>query len=311
MTANTLETKLTKVIRELCIDNIDKEAIWEKVVEYYNKREELLIWDDLSPAGRNHHLQTHIRENILKQGKTPCDTEELANLYTYMYMLMHIDAFNVARLKTYNYSFSKTYDDDYEEILLVDFGCGSGTIPLALAENNKSKEGFNINYLGIDIQPSMLNLAKVFLESSLFSESLNVTIDEDAIRADNHIEPKKIIFVFSYLFSQPDINKYLEKLIQRIKSIMSSHPTAEEFHLMYINKDYTGEVYKEDGNSKEAWTEFLNMLKSESMVSESLGVFSKKLDYSFRKFNNLDGNNIDKFGSLRPVYAKIFRLFKS
>ncbi|NUG24387.1 class I SAM-dependent methyltransferase, partial [Acinetobacter lactucae] len=220
-----------------------------------------------------------------------------------------IDAFNVAKCKTDNYTFNSIYKVNHEEVLLVDFGCGSGTIPLALAEGNKSEEGFNINYLGIDIQPRMLNLAKNFLESSLFSESLNVTIDEDIIRADNNIEPKKIIFVFSYLFSQPGVNKDLVKFVERIKSIMKSYATAEEFYFMYINIDYKGEIYKEGEKNKQAWTEFLKLLRSKNMVSGSLGDYIKKLDYSFRKFNNLDGNNIDKFGGTRPVYTKIFRLY--
>ncbi|EOE4589338.1 hypothetical protein ACKC6H_002712 [Acinetobacter baumannii] len=312
MTANKVESKLTNVIRDLCIDNLDKTAIWGKVAEYYKERDEILNWDDLSLEGRNHHLQIFIREKILYQGKTPCNTDELVNLYTYMYTLMHVDAFRVAKRKTDNYTFNDIYNDMYEEVLLVDFGCGPGTIPLALAESYKSLSGLNINYIGIDKQPLMLNLAKKFLESPLFTKSLHVSIDRDVIRADNGIEPKKIIFVFSYLFSQPEINKHLESFVQRIKSIMNIHSTADNFYLMYINKDFTGELYMENGMPKRAWAKFLDLLRSNDMVTDTLTNHIKGHDYSFRKFNNLDGNNIDKFsGSNRPVFTKLFRLYKS
>lgn len=224
---------------------------------------------------------------------------------------MHIDAFSVAKRKTDNYTFNDIYNDDHEEVLLVDFGCGSGTIPLALAESYKPKNGLNINYLGIDIQPEMLRLAEAFFQTPLFTESLDISISEDIIRVNNGVEPKKIIFVFSYLFSQSGVSAHLESFIERIRGIMANHPTAEDFYLMYINKDFTGELYNENGKPKRAWSEFLDMLRSNEMVTDSLSNFAKRSDYTFRKFNNLDGNDIDLFDYPRPVYVKLFRLYKS
>ncbi|WON80847.1 class I SAM-dependent methyltransferase [Acinetobacter sp. UGAL515B_02] len=224
-------------------------------------------------------------------------------------MLMHIDAFNVAKRNNYDCTFNEIYNN-HEEVLLVDFGCGPGTIPLAIAERHSPKNGLNINYLGIDKEPEMLRLAERFFQTSLFRNSLGISISEDIIRVDNRKKPKKIIFVFSYLLSQPGVHTDLKNFITRIQGIMADHSTAEEFYLMYINKDYTGEEYVQDGKTKKAWYEFLNMLRSNHMVSNQLKDYSQRCDYRFRKFNNLDGNDIDQFGCSRPVYVKTFRLFK-
>lgn len=311
MTTNQHATGLTEIIRDLSINNLDKATIWEHATREYEESGHFLSWEDISQEARNDFLQRYIRENILDQGKTPCDTEGLVDIYTYMYMLMHIDAFRVAKRKTDNYTFNDIYNDDHEEVLLVDFGCGPGTIPLALAERYKLENGLNINYLGIDIQPQMLKLAKQFFDTNLFSTSLNISIFNDFIRVDNRVKPKKIIFVFSYLFSQSGVSAHLESFIERIREIMADHPTAEDFYLMYINKDFTGELYNENGKPKRAWSEFLDMLRSNEMVTDSLSNFAKRSDYKFRKFNNLDGNDIDLFDYPRPVYVKLFRLYKS
>lgn len=311
MTTNQHATELTEIIRDLSINNLDKDTIWEDAEREFEESGHFLSWGNMSQEFRNHFLQQYIREDILDQGKTPCDTEELVDIYTYMYMLMHIDAFRVAKRKTDNYTFNDIYNKDHEEVLLVDFGCGPGTIPLALAERYKPESGLNINYLGIDIQPKMLELAEQFFDTNLFSTSLNISIFNDFIRVDNRVKPKKIIFVFSYLFSQSGVSAHLESFIERIREIMADHPTAKDFYLMYINKDFTGELYNEDGKDKRAWSEFLDMLRSNEMVTGSLSNFAKRSDYTFRKFNNLDGNDIDLFDYPRPVYAKLFRLYKS
>lgn len=310
MTTNQHVTELTEIIRDVSINNLDKKTIWAGAKKKYTQIDDFYSWEDNPQEFRNDFLQQYIREDILNQGKTPCNTEALVDIYTYMYMLMHIDAFRVAKRKTDNYTFNDIYNNDHKEVLLVDFGCGPGTIPLALAESYKPENGLNINYLGIDREPEMLRLAEEFFQTSLFSESLDISISEDIIRVDNGVEPKKIIFVFSYLLSQPGINAHLKNFIARIQGIMADHPTAEDFYLMYINKDFTGELYNENGKPKRAWSEFLDMLRSNEMVTDSLRNFTQCFDYRFRKFNNLDGNDIDQFGSSRPVYVKLFRLFK-
>ncbi|MBJ9370545.1 class I SAM-dependent methyltransferase [Acinetobacter sp. TGL-Y2] len=311
MTNNQHATRLTEIIRDISINNLDKETIWESVEREFEKSGHFLSWGYISQKARNDFLQKYIREDILDQGKTPCDTEALVDIYTYMYMLMHIDAFRVAKRMTDNYTFNDIYNDDHEEVLLVDFGCGPGTIPLAIAERYQPENGLNINYLGIDRESEMLRLSEEFFQTSLFTQSLDISISDDIIRVDNGIEPKKIIFVFSYLLSQPRINVFLESFISRIKDIMADHPSVEDFYLMYINKDYTGENYTENEEPKSAWYEFLDMLRSNEMVSDSLSNFSKCSNYTFRKFNNLDGNDIDLFDYPRPVYVKLFRLYKS
>lgn len=286
------QTKLTQTISNIVIENIDKKAIKKAAFDAG-------YWD---PA----ELHNYIRIDLLRNGKTRCNTAELAKLYTYAYGLVHVDAFQEAAVKT---SFSQIYFDDYEHTLLVDFGCGPGTVALALAEMWKAEEGepegLPINYLGIDIEDEMLLLAKDFFNTRIFDEDLKITLWDDFIRVDNGVKPQKIIFVFNYLFSQSGISEYIENFITRIKGIMrcSSLSKVDSLYLMYSNIDFHGE--------NDAFQIFLERLKEEGMLNKSQSSHIPRYEYNFRKFNNLDGENIDYFeGTPRYVYTEIFTLHR-
>lgn len=292
MSAEITHTKLTQTISNNVIARLDKQAIRKPAYD-------ALCWSAKE-------VDAYIRNNILDNGKTRCNTAELANLYTYAYGLMHVDAFQVAALET---SFTQIYFDDYEQTLLVDFGCGPGTVALALAEIYEAKEGepegLPINYLGIDIENEMLLLAKDFFKTPIFDKDLKITLWDDFIRVDNGVKPRKIIFIFNYIFGQSGISKYIENFITRIKGIIRclSLSQVDELYLMYSNIDFHGE--------NNAFQIFLKRLIEEDFLTKDANTFIPKYAYKFRKFNNLDGEDIDYFeGPPRYVYTKIFNLYR-
>ena len=290
MSEGKTQTKLTQTISNIVIENIDKEAIKRAAFDAN-------YWDP-------EELHNYIRIDLLNNGKTRCNTAELANLYTYAYGLVHVDAFQVAAVET---SFSEIYFEDYEQTLLVDFGCGPGTVALALAEMYEAEEGepegLPINYLGIDIENEMLLLAEDFFNTPIFDEGLEITRSNDFLRVRNGVKPQKIIFVFNYLFSQKGISAYIEKFITRMKVIIQHLSEVEDIYLMYSNIDYCGE--------NNAFQLFLERLIEEGMLSKYENTYIARYEYNFRKFNHLYGENVDYFeGTPRYVYTKIFNLYR-
>lgn len=290
MSERITQTKLTRTISNIVIADIDKKKIKK----------------DASDAGywSLDELHKYIRIDLLNNGKTRCNTAELANLYTYAYGLMHVDAFQVAAQET---GFDDLYFDDYAETLLVDFGCGPGTVALALAElweaEDGEPEGLPINYLGYDIEKEMLILAEYFFNTPLFDEKVKIKRTEKFIRVKNGKKPKKVIFIFNYIFSQIGISNYIEEFIAKIKKVINALPDVEEIYLMYSNIDFTGE--------KNAFKIFLERLIEEDIMSKNTNTYIDDYEYNFRKFNHLDGNDVNHFeGTLRPVYTKIFSLYR-
>lgn len=290
MSERITQTKLTRTISNIVIADIDKKKIKKDAYDAG-----YLSLDE---------LHKYIRIDLLNNGKTRCNTAELANLYTYAYGLMHVDAFQVAAQET---GFNDLYFDDYAETLLVDFGCGPGTVALALAELWKAEdgepEGLPINYLGYDIEKEMLILAEDFFNTPLFDEKVKIKRTENFIRVKNGKKPKKVIFIFNYIFSQIGISNYIEEFIAKIKKVINALPDVEEIYLMYSNIDFAGE--------KNAFKIFLERLIEEDIMSKYTNTYIDDYEYNFRKFNHLDGNDVNHFeGTLRPVYTKIFSLYR-
>lgn len=287
-------TLLTNTISDIVIDPLDKKAIRNCAAT--------------SSTDFTQFIDSYIRK-ILQQGTTRCNTIELAHLYAYTYVLMHIDAFHVAAKSSRitDIKFNTIYWDNYAETLIVDFGCGPGTVALALAEaytpNTGQPVGLPINYLGLDIEDSMLCLAEQFFESTMFDCNLKIEKSDKCIRVNNMIEPQKIIFVFHYIFSQDGISESLCLFLSKIKSVIAENVTAKEYYLMYANINFSGA-----GN---AFKTFINMLKRENIISQYTSTFINSYAYNFRRFNELDGNNIDRCSTTGSyVYTKVFKLTK-
>ena len=297
MSSTDYSSKLTRTISNIVIDNIDKPAI-------RNEAFDAGYWDP-------NDLHKYIRDVVLVNGKTRCNTAELVNLYTYAYCLMHVDAFKTAVYSASDKTFSNIYFNDYKETLLVDFGCGPGTVALALTEMWVPQEDEPlsplINYMGIDIEEEMILLAEEFFNSPLFNDKLRIIRSRcgKIIRVRNGIRPRKIIFVFNYLFSQLGVVESIEYFIEKMKSIISLYTNIDDIYLMYSNINSFGE--------ENAFKVFLEELESEGMLESGTSdiSFIKGYNYTFRKFNNLDGNDIDMFeGTTRYVHTDVFKLYR-
>ncbi|MDN8575756.1 class I SAM-dependent methyltransferase [Acinetobacter baumannii] len=305
MCANKFHSELTRAISNLVITNIRDSTIREDAYEEG-------YWD-------LNDIHIYIREDILDNGKTLCNTRSLANLYAYSYILVHVDAFKailttppVDKVFDELIVFGELYFQDYENCLIVDIGCGPGTFGLALAElwmdededeDEDFPENLPINYLGIDIEPQMVLLAEDFFNSPLFDDRVRIQTSDcrTRIRVDNGIKPTKLIFTFNYIFSQTGILEAIEEFIKIIKDTLIEYPDIQDIYLFYSNIDFVGE--------RSAFTVFLNRLKEENLLDEDHSMFIPKYEYNFRKFNRLEGDNIDLFeGTQRYVYSRVFEL---
>lgn len=303
MSFTDYSSDLTRTISNLVIDDINKTNIRDNAWEAG-------YWD-------LDEIHSYIRDDILDNGKTRCNTSELANLYTYSYVLGHVDAFRVAvdppedKVKPWEIVFAELYFTDYETSLIVDIGCGPGTVGLALAElwkdgednSGELPESLPINYLGIDIEPKMILLAEDFFNTPLFDDVIRINVSDckTRIRVDNGKEPTKLIFTFNYIFSQNGALEAIEDFINTIKNILSEFSNIDDIYLMYSNVDFRGE--------RNAFTIFLNRLIEENLLSTNHSTFIPNYEYKMRIFKNLDGNNIGLFeGTPRNVYSKVFTL---
>jgi len=100
----------------------------------------------------------------------------------------------------------------------------------------------------------MIYLSKYILSSELFNvEDQNVLLndyyfDEESgreydiepteIYIDNYIDPKKILFVFSYIFSQKNIAMEVDCFIAEIEEKINIYQSAKEYYILYLNSDY-------------------------------------------------------------------------
>lgn len=236
---------LLEIIKNCVIDHIDIQDIRDEFETYLDNNQESNI--------RN--IDDYIRVIKLMQAGLVCDDEQAVLLYTYVYGLMRCHAiFKVIN----DFDKLKSIIASLEETLIVDFGCGPATVALAFAyyyTRLPDREGFvDIHYLGKDISPEMIYLAEYILSSEIFNvEDQNVLIndyyfDEESgreyevepteIYIDNYIDPKKILFVFSYIFSQKNIVVEVDCFIAEIESQINIYQSAEEYYVLYLNSDY-------------------------------------------------------------------------
>lgn len=303
MSSTDYSSDLTRTISNLVIAEIN----------------ETNIEDDAFEAGYwvLDEIHSYIRNCILKNGKTRCNTRELANLYTYSYVLGHVDAFRVAidppsnEVSSNQVLFKDIYFNDYETSLIVDIGCGPGTVGLALAElwkdgeddTGEAPESLPINYLGFDIEPEMILLAEDFFNTPLFDDRIEINVShcQTRIRVENGQEPTKLIFTFHYVFSQEDILDSVDDFIEIIEKTLDEFSNIDDIYLMSSNINYSGE--------RNAFLVFLDRLKEVGLLDKDQKTYIPKHKYQMRKFNCLDGNNIDLFeGSQRYVHTKVFKL---
>ncbi|MDU0369105.1 hypothetical protein ACFPAF_01765 [Hymenobacter endophyticus] len=170
------------------------------------------------------YSHTDIRERILNYGRAdfrePCLTVRPAAqpadrvlLYCYYNLRKHFF--------TTRYVFGQVIDSlpnlltsEVARPVFVDLGCGPMTSGLALADLYQERHGqlLAVNYVGIDIAPAMLDKAKEFERSGLFSPTSQFAYYsawDDALAPiiDNLVQvTNPIIFNASYLFASDSLN---------------------------------------------------------------------------------------------------------
>jgi hypothetical protein len=191
------------------------------------------------------YTNDYIRNNIIEYGRTNFDQATLehssadkVNLYCYYNMRKHYFS-SVAIFKSFHDYFNKGFTNSNNRITFIDFGCGPLTSCLAFQQSFASAPNFHFDYVGIDISIAMLNKAREFSESGLFSrdtkfqfaKSLN-DISENYWQSVFTLS-NTVILNFSYLFG--NISKEdTEKLAFKINGILDKYP-LNKFVLVFQN----------------------------------------------------------------------------
>lgn len=207
----------------------------------------------ISAKENNSNLDKYIREDILENGKrfehVDFTKKEVAYLYIYTYLLMHMGSYERMLAAEEDLFFDKIFRDN---VLFVDFGCGCATSLLAICSYVNVKRGLpfdtiaslpsDLTYVGKDINDEILESAIVLTKKmfgSYFKNYQNhnyadanekcVIITTDA----NNVSYKNIIFNFAYILSQNGIEDYLESFVEKIIDSVKQYNC--NYYLVYQN----------------------------------------------------------------------------
>lgn len=222
------------------------EVLDKEVISFLNES------DNIINAKENiDNLDKHIRENILKNGKrfkhVDFTKKEMAYLYIYTYLLMHMGSYEQMLKEQECLFFDKIFNDN---VLFVDFGCGCATSLLAIygyVEEMKSLPWdtvaslpSNLTYIGKDINDELLESAIKLTEKTFnnYFTSYENHADSDEkcviITTDiNNVAYKNIIFNFAYILSQDNIEDSLELFVEKIIYLVNQYDC--NYYLVYQN----------------------------------------------------------------------------
>jgi len=197
-----------------------------------------LIIDHINTAG---YLQKYsndeIRADILNYGRADfrepyidLSPYDRVQLYCYFNMRKHFFTTYAVYEKIFATLNSNVFQKS-KELVFIDFGCGPLTSGLALASlyyDNKN-EPILMRYIGIDIAESMLEKAKEFSETELFSPNSeflfynNWDLVPDSIVAKITQNNSFVIFNASYLFASSSLDeKSLASFVNKITSRLTN-----------------------------------------------------------------------------------------
>src|SRR5262245_3407992 len=208
----------------------------------------------------------------LERGLAACSTTTKCLWYCYTYLLMHLDAYS-AMIRHHHRLFDELLVDSGPEVLMIDFGCGPLTSPLAMAECNlQCPCGVILSCLGIDHMEPMLRKAAEFA-SHVFSPYWNPTLVRswERVKLPGTPEPKKLLFNFSYFFGQALTREQTRSCAAFVRTVLLRYK-VDAAYLVYLNKD--GRGYQD---SYVAFKRFLGLPG---------GVISP-ISYRYRRFRHL------------------------
>jgi SAM-dependent methyltransferase len=232
-----------------------------------------------------------LREEKLDRGCAPCDTERMALWYCYTYMLMHLGAYRTVITQQAGF-FDRLLLDSSDELLMIDFGCGPLTAPLAIAEHIKQIPcGVTLSYIGIDNMEAMLQKASEFA-SNVFSPDWTpiFVISWDQVNLANLVKPKKIVFNFSYFFGQVLMRTQIQECAKLVMDVLLEYKT-DDAHLVYLNKDNCGYQY-----NYHYFKELMNLPIE----------FITPINYRYRRFRKLKFSDIAVSG--HTLHHEILKL---
>ena len=195
-------------------------------------------------------------------------------LYCLIFSKSHFDEISQV-LRKQKSSVESLFSPDCKT-LIIDFGCGPGTVCFAIADLFKGK---TFDYIGIDIAPEMQQKANELFIAAQAEQLINKDCTAKFIPSwedfsESAIAPKTKIFLSSSFFFASNFltENDLKSLALFIKNLTESNKTTE-IELLYTNStyDYARKNY-------EKFVEFMN-IKSKP---ESLGNFMYEI-ISFKK----------------------------
>lgn len=191
------------------------------------------------------YTNDYIRNNVIEYGRTNFDQATLehssadkVNLYCYYNMRKHYFS-SLAIFKSFQDFFKTTFTNSNNRIAFIDFGCGPLTSGLAFQQSFVSIQNFHFDYVGIDISTAMLNKAKEFSVSGLFSRDTKFQFVKSLIDiSESYWESvftlsNTVILNFSYLFGNLSKDD-TEKLAIKINALLDRYP-LNKFVLVFQN----------------------------------------------------------------------------
>lgn len=188
-----------------------------------------------------------IRADILNYGKADFTEayKELSpydrvQLYCYFNMRKHFFTTYAVYEKIYTTLNTGVFKKN-KNLVFMDFGCGSLTSGLALASlfYDYEDEPITMRYIGIDIAESMLEKAKEFAKTELFSPKSKFdfysswNLIPDSLIAEVTKSDSTVIFNASYLFASTSLDeKSLALFLNKITSNLKS-----KAHFVFQNPD--------------------------------------------------------------------------
>jgi len=187
----------------------------------------------------------YIRNNIIEYGRTNFDQATLehssvdkVNLYCFYNMRKHYFS-SLAIYKSFQDYFKTAISNSNNRIAFIDFGCGPLTSGLAFNQSFISIPNFHFDYVGIDISSAMLNKAKEFSESDLFSRDTRFQF----VKTLNDISESyfesiftlsnTVILNFSYLFGNLSKDD-TERIAEKVNTLLDKYP-LNKFVLVFQN----------------------------------------------------------------------------
>jgi hypothetical protein len=221
-----------------------------------------LILDHINTAGYLQKYSTdEIRADILNYGRADFTEayEDLSpydrvQLYCYFNMRKHFFTTYAVYEKVFTI-LNKTVLKKQKNLVFIDFGCGSLTSGLALASlyYDREEEPITMQYIGIDIADSMLEKAKEFADTELFSPNsrFNFYSSWELIPDNTVVEITQnnsfVVFNASYLFASCSLDeKGLASFVNKTTSDLQ-----EKAYFVFQNPDRAdrNEKYKRFKNA--------------------------------------------------------------